>query len=48
VDEQRKVEELEIEAQTRQVVNFEPASDDDDVEAHVRQSSVRLDLPRQA
>lgn len=51
VDEQRKGEEPEIEAHSRQAVNLEPVAegdDDNDVEAHVRQSNVRMDSPRQA
>ncbi|HEY3550795.1 MAG TPA: hypothetical protein VGK69_07070 [Gaiellaceae bacterium] len=51
MDEQHKGEEPEIEAHSRQAVNLEPVAegdDDNDVEAHVRQSNVRMDSPRQA
>jgi hypothetical protein len=48
-DEQHRDEEPEVEAHSRQSVNIEPAADEDenDFEAHVRQSNVRLDSPRQ-
>jgi hypothetical protein len=51
MDEQRKGEELEVEAHTRRGVNVEPvaeADDDNEVEAHVRKANVRMDSPRKA
>jgi len=48
-DEQREDEETEVEAHSpRQSANIEPAAEgeDDEVEAHVRKSNVRMDSPR--
>jgi hypothetical protein len=47
-DEQRKDEETEVEAHGRYAMNDEPAEDgeDNEVEAHVRHSNVRIDSPR--
>jgi hypothetical protein len=44
-DEQRKDEEIEVEAHTRRGVNEPEAENDDDndVEAHIRKANVRLD-----
>jgi hypothetical protein len=49
-DEQHRDEEPEVEAHSRQHLYDDPAADEDDdeVEAHVRMSNVRMDSPRQA
>ncbi len=46
-DEQKK-EEAEVEAHRRMAANDEPTDEatEDEVEAHVRKSNVRLDSPR--
>jgi hypothetical protein len=48
-DEQRKDEDTEVEGHARHAANSEPAAegeDDDEVEAHVRKTNVRMDSPR--
>jgi hypothetical protein len=47
-DEQHKGEEPEVEVHHRHLVNVEPEVEDDDneFEAHIRKSNVRMDSPR--
>ena len=47
-DEVRKDEEPEVEGHVRHSANIEPEAEgeDDEVEAHVRKSNVRMDSPR--
>ena len=48
-DEQRKDEEPEVEGHARHAANDEPSDEtetEDEVEAHVRKTNVRMDSPR--
>ena len=48
MDEQHKGDEPEVEVHSRRAMNGEPADEveENEVEAHVRKSNVRMDSPR--